>query len=95
MDVECPKCGQRISGDDINVAKDLTFCRACNEAFSLSEAVAIGELDDVDFSNPPKGVWIASFGCLQRGGFAQTWPWGLTRCVRSRTLSSTISFNAP
>lgn len=39
MPVLCPKCTQPLPPEDINVAKDVAFCRTCNEAFSLSNAV--------------------------------------------------------
>lgn len=62
MEVECPKCNQRIAAEDVNVAKDLGFCRHCNEAFVLSYAVAVGDLDEVDFADPPKGLRIEDYG---------------------------------
>lgn len=58
MEVRCPKCSQHVGGDDVNVAKDLGYCRACHEAFALSDAVAAEEFGNVDFSRPPKGVEI-------------------------------------
>jgi len=62
VEVECPKCNQRIAAEDVNVAKDLGFCRRCNEAFALSDAVAVGDLDQVDFADPPKGLTIEDYG---------------------------------
>jgi hypothetical protein len=62
MEIQCPKCDQRIGSDDVNVANDIAFCRSCNEAFSLSDAMGAAEFDDVDFANPPRGVSISDAG---------------------------------
>lgn len=62
MEIECPKCGQRVAAEDVNVAKDLALCRRCNEAFAVSDALGASELADVDFSNPPRGVEISDLG---------------------------------
>lgn len=40
MPVLCPKCSQSLPPEDVNVAKDVAFCRTCNEAFALSAQVA-------------------------------------------------------
>lgn len=40
MPVLCPKCSQGLPPEDVNVAKDVAFCRTCNEAFALSAQVA-------------------------------------------------------
>jgi hypothetical protein len=29
----CPKCKQAIPSEDVNVAKDVAYCRACNPKF--------------------------------------------------------------
>lgn len=39
MPVLCPACTQPIPPEDVNVAKDVAFCRACNNAFSISARV--------------------------------------------------------
>lgn len=53
----CPACSRAILGDDVNVAKDVAYCRACNLAHTLSALVHAGELTaGVDFSRPPPGV---------------------------------------
>jgi hypothetical protein len=39
MPVLCPKCAQGLPPEDVNVAKDVAFCRTCNEAFALSAQV--------------------------------------------------------
>lgn len=40
MPVLCPKCNQGLPPEDVNVAKDVAFCRNCNEAFAISAQVA-------------------------------------------------------
>ena len=58
MELACPTCGRAIVPDDVNVARDVAFCRACNEAFALSEMLQDeqGQAVHVDPSRPPKGV---------------------------------------
>lgn len=54
----CPKCRREIPADDINVGKDVAFCRNCNLAHPLSELNRGAELDaGVDFNRPPAGTW--------------------------------------
>lgn len=54
----CPKCGRVIPPDDINVASDVAYCRACNVASKLSALARVADLETgVDFRNPPAGVW--------------------------------------
>lgn len=62
MEIECPRCGQRVAAEDINMAKDLALCRVCNEAFAVSDAVGVAEFGDVDFSDPPRGIQISDLG---------------------------------
>ena len=57
----CPKCKTEISRDDVNVANDVAYCRACNLAHKLSELVHVSELTaNVDFRRPPAGAWYSS-----------------------------------
>ncbi len=60
--LSCPTCDTVVSPDDVNVAKDVAYCRKCNAAFSLSEWVheGIENAPDpaVDFNSPPRGVWF-------------------------------------
>ena len=58
MRVECPACQRPISADSINVAKDVTVCPACNEAFALSALVAEGRQTDFQLREPPSGAWF-------------------------------------
>ena len=59
----CPKCNRTIPGDDINVANDLAFCRACNVTHKLSELTITAELEaGVRLDNPPAGAWRRNDG---------------------------------
>lgn len=59
----CPKCRRVIPGDDINVAKDVAYCRGCNTSYQLSNLTYGGGEDlDIDLHNPPKGAWYRSDG---------------------------------
>lgn len=54
----CPQCDQIIPADDINVAKDLAYCRKCNLGHALSGLVESAETEvHVDLQNPPAGIW--------------------------------------
>ncbi|HEY3320340.1 MAG TPA: hypothetical protein VGP72_07735 [Planctomycetota bacterium] len=61
MKTFCPQCEQLIGAEDVNVAKDVAFCRKCNEAYILSDLVADSEEapsePPVDLQNPPRGAW--------------------------------------
>lgn len=59
----CPDCKAAISSDEINVAKDVAFCRACNKAFSLSALVHGAVVpSEVNFAAPPSGSWYRDNG---------------------------------
>jgi hypothetical protein len=52
-----------IPGEDVNVANDVAYCRACNVSHKLSELTQGTELDtDVDLTRPPAGAWHRSDG---------------------------------
>lgn len=54
---KCPKCSRAILGDDVNAAKDIAYCRACNLAHRLSVLINTCELTHgVEVNNPPPGV---------------------------------------
>lgn len=54
----CPKCLTVLPADDINVAKDLAYCRACNLAHALSDLVDDEILaNPPDLQHPPAGTW--------------------------------------
>ena len=54
----CSKCGKVIPADDVNVARDVAFCRSCNLASPLSSLASGLVLDsNVDLYQPPQGCW--------------------------------------
>jgi len=57
VEVVCPKCHGVIPLEDVNVANDIALCRKCTYNFSFADALSENELEPVDLSNPPKGVW--------------------------------------
>jgi hypothetical protein len=59
----CPKCGRTIPGDDINVARDVAYCRKCNLSHTLSALSQIDELSaNLDLQRPPAGASYTSDG---------------------------------
>jgi len=59
----CPQCRRVIASDDINVAKDVAYCRDCNISYPLSELTYGGGEDvNIDLHRPPKGAWYRSDG---------------------------------
>lgn len=58
----CAKCKQEIPPDDVNVAKDVAFCRRCNMSHALSALTSGTALGDVDLANPPAGAWYRDDG---------------------------------
>jgi hypothetical protein len=55
----CPGCKRVIPSEDINVAKDIAFCRVCNLSHELSALTTGVVVDpDVDLSRPPPGTWF-------------------------------------
>ncbi len=59
----CSKCGRAIPSEDINVANDVAYCRACNVSHRLSALTAGAELEnDIDLHNPPSGAWYRNDG---------------------------------
>jgi hypothetical protein len=59
----CPRCKQVIPSEDVNVAQDIAFCRACNLSHRLS-TLTLGTVVDenVDVSRPPSGTWFQREG---------------------------------
>jgi hypothetical protein len=54
----CSKCGKTIPADDVNVARDVAFCRSCNLSYPLSSLASGLALDAaVDLHQPPQGCW--------------------------------------
>jgi hypothetical protein len=59
----CPKCRRTIPGDEINVAKDVAYCRDCNISYQLSTLTCGGSWEvDVDLQRPPGGAWYRADG---------------------------------
>ena len=57
----CTKCRKAIHGEDVNVTKDVAFCRSCNLAHKLSELVQAVSLEaNLDVTRPPSGAWYQS-----------------------------------
>lgn len=55
----CPRCKGVIPSEDINVAKDIAYCRNCNLSQSLSALTSGAVVDeDVNLSQPPAGAWF-------------------------------------
>jgi hypothetical protein len=54
---QCPTCRKTILSDDVNVAKDIIYCRSCNLAHSLSALLEANKIaNGVNFDHPPPGV---------------------------------------
>lgn len=58
----CTKCTKPIPAEDVNVAKDVAFCRPCNASSSLSSLTNAVPLGVVDLANPPSGAWYRDDG---------------------------------
>jgi hypothetical protein len=59
----CPQCRNTILSEEVNVARDVAYCRKCNLSHSLSTLTHDGELEPAtDMLNPPKGAWWTSSG---------------------------------
>jgi hypothetical protein len=59
----CSKCRRAIPSEDVNVANDVAYCRACNLSYKLSELTHKSELtSDLNLSTPPAGAWHRSQG---------------------------------
>lgn len=57
MTPACPQCRQALVADDINVAKDLAYCRKCNLAHELSMLVKANATGgQFDLNDPPPGI---------------------------------------
>ncbi|QDU63824.1 hypothetical protein Pan216_47050 [Planctomycetes bacterium Pan216] len=63
MKMDCPKCGEPVPDDQVNVATDVAFCPACDEIFSLSKMISAGKfVSDFDIHSPPSGAWFEDHG---------------------------------
>jgi hypothetical protein len=61
----CPGCKGVIPSDDVNVVKDIAYCRVCNLSHELSGLMAGVEIDtNLDVSRPPAGTWFRREGIV-------------------------------
>lgn len=59
----CPQCSRPIPRDDVNVAADVAYCRACHLSHALSELTHEMYLTvDLDLGHPPTGAWYRNEG---------------------------------
>jgi hypothetical protein len=59
----CSRCGKAIPCEDVNVAQDIAYCRACNVSYQLSSLTRGAEVAvSIDTSHPPAGAWYRSEG---------------------------------
>lgn len=60
---KCPTCGSEILGDDVNVVKDVAYCRSCNLVHKFSTLVQkLDLMDGIDLNRPPSGVHCTTRG---------------------------------
>jgi hypothetical protein len=73
MEVICPTCAGRVAMDDVNVARDLALCRACERTFSFADAVCVDSSHDVP-PEPPCGSWFEeTFEGFRVGASTRSW----------------------
>ena len=59
MTPTCSKCRRPIHSDDINVPKNVAYCRECNIAHRFSELTFGHERGAyIDLDHPPNGAWF-------------------------------------
>lgn len=58
----CPTCRASFPDDDVNVGKDVAYCKACDKAYTLSELASGREVLPPDLASPPKGAWYRDEG---------------------------------
>lgn len=59
----CTRCRRTIPSEEVNVANDVAYCRACNVSYRLSELTSGSELTaNLDAHRPPNGAWFSSGG---------------------------------
>ena len=60
--------------EDINVSKDIVFCRQCSNTFSFAELTSDQTALDVDVSQPPGGAWVKNQGLdSEVGATTRSW----------------------
>jgi anti-sigma factor ChrR (cupin superfamily) len=68
MKIMCPKCGQVVPANQVNMATDLALCPGCNEGFKVSEAVDGDLVNASVLDNPPGGLSLTHFFSRHRTG---------------------------
>ncbi len=68
MDTVCPKCKADITPDDVNVAQNVAYCRACDTLHKLSDLVERESFDDAAAGEIPAGAWLRDDGRQTRVG---------------------------
>jgi hypothetical protein len=60
MELFFQKCGFKISSHDINVSKNICYCKDCNGKYNIFDILYSKNQYDLDDmrNNPPKGIWI-------------------------------------
>lgn len=59
----CPQCRRILPSEDVNVAKDVAYCRSCNGVHPLSAMPhGAGVNLQMDSRNPPQGCWFYTQG---------------------------------
>ena len=59
----CAKCNGTIPSEEINVVKDIAFCRPCNAVYSVSDVIQAAQLrDGCDLEHPPSGAYLRGEG---------------------------------
>ena len=59
----CPQCRRILPSEDVNVAKDVAFCRSCNGVHPLSAMPHGAGVDpQTDLRSPPEGCWFRTEG---------------------------------
>jgi hypothetical protein len=62
MKITCPNCWSDITGDSINVEKDIAVCHGCNEVFKVSDNLNDRPPENFNINNSPKGVSFRHVG---------------------------------
>lgn len=68
MKPTCSHCRGVIPPEDVNVAADVAYCRACNQATPLSEILREGGEPRPGLDQPPPGAWLVNEGQTRVAG---------------------------
>lgn len=56
--MNCPNCNSDIEKNNINIAKDITYCHNCDRVFRISECLNLKLEVECDITIPPNGAWF-------------------------------------